>query len=880
MVTYLTKSNASEGFNQIIDFLNESSIKYALTVNLNIYVSYIKQFWTTVAVKKVNDVTRLQALVDKKKVVITEATIRDALYLDDAEGVECLPNEEIFVELARMGYEKPSIKLTFYKEFFSSEVGKGFSRVETPLFEGMIVEQQVAKEGDADENVEDVNVGDAAKGDVSAANDEVAKEGDADENVEDVNVGDAAKGDDARIYMNLLQDLMDTCTALTRRVEHLELDKVPQAMEITKLKQNVKKLKRRNKGRMVAEMDQDADVVLEETKDVAVDAKADQDAKVDESVDIQGRQAESQEEIYKIDLDHANKVLSMQEDESEPAELRTVVDIVTTVKLITEIVTAASTTITAVEVPVLAAITVAAFKLTAAPSRRTKGVVIRDPKEEFEAELNRKIDWDKVIDHVKKKAKEDPAVKRYQVLKRKPQTEAQARKNMMIYLKNVVGFKMDYFKGISYDDICPIFEAKFNTNIIAFTTTQLILLVERKYPLIKFTVDQMLNDVRLKIKEENIVISDSEDFMVTYTEAPPSHDYVPGPEHPPTPEFVLEPVYPEFMPPEDDVLPAEEDDDDDEEKEEEEDSFRDKADDEEEEEHPASADSIPPPVHHTTARIFILIQAPTSFWSKAEIDRLLAIPSPPPSPLSPWSSPLPQIPSPSLPVSPPLPVSSPQLPASPTYPLGYRVAMIRPRAKTPSTSHPPPPIVLLHTRAYLAMLRAAGPSTYILASRSETPQSRTPPLLPIPLPTSSPPFLLPSTSHRADVLEVTLLPRKRLCIALGLRFKVSESSSAPTARPTEGFRADYGFVGTLDDEIRRDPKREKMAPKRTIRSTPATTTTTTTTHVTNAQLKPLIDQGVADALAVRDADRTRNGKDSHDSGTSVRRQAPSTYECT
>nr|GFD34394.1 hypothetical protein [Tanacetum cinerariifolium] len=63
-----------------------------------------KQFWSSVAVKKVNDVTRLQALVDKKKVVITEATIRDALRLDDAERVECLPNEEIFAELARMGY--------------------------------------------------------------------------------------------------------------------------------------------------------------------------------------------------------------------------------------------------------------------------------------------------------------------------------------------------------------------------------------------------------------------------------------------------------------------------------------------------------------------------------------------------------------------------------------------------------------------------------------------------------------------------------------------------------------------------------------------------------------------------------------------------------
>nr|GEV06924.1 hypothetical protein [Tanacetum cinerariifolium] len=67
-----------EGFNQIIDFLTGSSIKYALTVNPNIYVSCIKQFWTTVPVKQVNDVTRLQALVDKKKVVVTKANSRSS----------------------------------------------------------------------------------------------------------------------------------------------------------------------------------------------------------------------------------------------------------------------------------------------------------------------------------------------------------------------------------------------------------------------------------------------------------------------------------------------------------------------------------------------------------------------------------------------------------------------------------------------------------------------------------------------------------------------------------------------------------------------------------------------------------------------------------
>nr|GEV87923.1 hypothetical protein [Tanacetum cinerariifolium] len=264
--------DASEGFNQIIDFLNASLIKYALTINLNIYVSVIKQFWSSVLVKMVNDVSRLQALVDRKKVIITEATIRDVLRLDNAEGIECLPNEEIFIELARMGYEKPSTKLTFYKAFFSSQwkfliytilqcmsakrmswnefsssmasaviclstcrkfnfskyifdclvrnvdsstkfdmylcflqlmikkqvgdlsshttkytspaltqkvfanmrrVGKGCSEVETPLFEGMIVAQQVG-EGAAEVNVEYVSTaGVAAEGDASVADDEV-----------------------------------------------------------------------------------------------------------------------------------------------------------------------------------------------------------------------------------------------------------------------------------------------------------------------------------------------------------------------------------------------------------------------------------------------------------------------------------------------------------------------------------------------------------------------------------------------------------------------------------------------------------------------------------------------------------------------------------
>ncbi|GJR49917.1 hypothetical protein Tco_1400438 [Tanacetum coccineum] len=289
-------------------------------------------------------------------------------------------------------------------------------------------------------------------------------------------------------------------------------------------------------------------------------------------------------------------------------------------------------------------------------------------------------------------------------------------------------------------------------------------------------------------------------YVVASFQAPPSPDYVPGPEEPeqapPSPEFVPEPVYLEFMPPEDEVFLAEEqplraavspttdspgyiadsdleedleedptdypayggndDDDDDESSDDDEDDDDDVEEDEdekEEEEHPTLADSVPPPVHHVTARMSVRAQTPISLPLDTEI------------------------------LSPPLPVSSPPLPVSPTYPLGYRAAMIWMRAETPSTSHPLP---------------------------SSIPPSGTPPLLPIPLPTPSPPMLLPSTVCRAGVSEVTLLPQKRLCIALGLRYKVSKSSSAPTARPTGRFRADYGFVGTLDDKIRRDPERERL----------------------------------------------------------------------
>ncbi|GJW50188.1 hypothetical protein Tco_0091539 [Tanacetum coccineum] len=119
MVTFMDKLAESDGFHEIIDFLNANQICYALTVNLTIYTSCIQQFWATVKAKTVNGVRQIQALIDKKKLIITEISIRSDLHLEDAGCTDCFPTATIFEELARMGYEKPSQKLTFYKAFFS-----------------------------------------------------------------------------------------------------------------------------------------------------------------------------------------------------------------------------------------------------------------------------------------------------------------------------------------------------------------------------------------------------------------------------------------------------------------------------------------------------------------------------------------------------------------------------------------------------------------------------------------------------------------------------------------------------------------------------------------------------------------------------------------
>ncbi|GJZ96101.1 hypothetical protein Tco_0668435 [Tanacetum coccineum] len=121
MVACCERTEENAEFHQIVDFLTTSSIHYALTVSPTIYASYIEQFWNTANSQTVNDVKQIHATVDGKTVVISESSVRSDLHFNDEDGITCLTNTAIFENLALMGYESDSDKLTFQKALFSPQ---------------------------------------------------------------------------------------------------------------------------------------------------------------------------------------------------------------------------------------------------------------------------------------------------------------------------------------------------------------------------------------------------------------------------------------------------------------------------------------------------------------------------------------------------------------------------------------------------------------------------------------------------------------------------------------------------------------------------------------------------------------------------------------
>nr|GEZ51543.1 hypothetical protein [Tanacetum cinerariifolium] len=305
--------------------------------------------------KQSKDVTRLQALVDKKKVVVTKAAIRDALHLDDAEGVVCLPNEEIFTALARMGYEKPPTKLTFNKAFFSSQwkflihtiiQSMSVKRTSWNKFSSMMASAVICLSIDHKFNFSKYTFESLVRNVDSSSKFYMYPR----------KVGKGCLG----VKIPLFEGMLVAGEPQEQGDAEEQGDAKEQGNDDNAAKEPV--------------------TAVDDVRDNADDAQ------------VEGRQAK----IYQIDMDHAAKVLISAAD--------------------------------VVQATVLAAtVTSAPVKVVVPSTRRKRGVISDD--EEKASDIS-------------------SSLKKYDV-----------------YLKNTAGFRLDYFKGMSYDDIRPIFEAKFNENM-------------------------------------------------------------------------------------------------------------------------------------------------------------------------------------------------------------------------------------------------------------------------------------------------------------------------------------------------------------------------------------------------------------------------------
>ncbi|GJX42734.1 hypothetical protein Tco_0257724 [Tanacetum coccineum] len=320
MVAFFEKPAKSDGFHEIIDFLNANQIRYALTVNPTIYTSCIEQFWATTMVKTVNGERQLQALVDKKKVIITETSTRSDLNLEDAGGTDCLPTDTIFEELARMGakttawnefsstmasaiiclatnqkfnlskyifdallgdmshHKKTYVNPSHTKKIFANmkREGKDFSRRVTPLFATMMVqanqEEGVNSKIPTDYQWTPITTQPSTskpqkkqsrrkqRKDIevsqSIASTEPMNEKETSEESILKHSYDPSQSGEDRIQ---LHELMNLCTNLSDRVLALETTKTTQALEIASLKSREDASKQ---GRSIEDIDKDAEVSL------------------------------------------------------------------------------------------------------------------------------------------------------------------------------------------------------------------------------------------------------------------------------------------------------------------------------------------------------------------------------------------------------------------------------------------------------------------------------------------------------------------------------------------------------------------------------------------------------------------------------------------
>jgi hypothetical protein len=119
MIANLEKTQKNVDFHGIIDFLTGSSIGYSLFVNPKIIGPWIQEFWATARSDLEEEEDVIHDTVLGRPIRITEATIREILLFDDAEGAVLFDKQVIWDELREIGYEGALNKLTFQKALVS-----------------------------------------------------------------------------------------------------------------------------------------------------------------------------------------------------------------------------------------------------------------------------------------------------------------------------------------------------------------------------------------------------------------------------------------------------------------------------------------------------------------------------------------------------------------------------------------------------------------------------------------------------------------------------------------------------------------------------------------------------------------------------------------
>nr|GEV78325.1 hypothetical protein [Tanacetum cinerariifolium] len=122
MVAILEKSEHNVDFHPIVDFVEASPLRYALTFKPTVYVSHIRQFWSTARIETTKEGTKILATVYSILRTVTESSLSRNLKLKDEEGISSLLDAELFENLTLMGYNiSQNQKFTFQKGQFSHQ---------------------------------------------------------------------------------------------------------------------------------------------------------------------------------------------------------------------------------------------------------------------------------------------------------------------------------------------------------------------------------------------------------------------------------------------------------------------------------------------------------------------------------------------------------------------------------------------------------------------------------------------------------------------------------------------------------------------------------------------------------------------------------------